>query len=197
MIDVVMEPCTAVFTGPTGCGKTKLVLDLLSCEYRGFFEYIVVLCPTIWWNRTYLDRRFLWVDCGVFMIDPGEKLFEYVGKISGMLAGCQVLFVVDDVIANEVLDKKRQPLLELAVSGRHRQHSLWLLTQSYTAIPKNLRRQKKMVFMFYPNERSDLKLIDEETNLIDDWDEIKKKLKKDKHSCLYIRLDHPRTYSIC
>ena len=35
--------------------------------------------------------------------------------------------------------------LELAISGRHRGHSLWLLTQSYTAVPNNIRRQAKML----------------------------------------------------
>ena len=71
------------------------------------------------------------------------------------------------MITDETLDKRRQPLLELAISGRHRKHSLWLLTQSYTALPKNLRRQKKMVFIWYPSEKSDLKMIDEETNLME------------------------------
>ena len=51
--------------------------------------------------------------------------------------------MIDDIIADETLDKRRQPLLELAISGRHRQHSLWLLTQSYTAVPNNIRRQEK------------------------------------------------------
>ena len=83
-----------------------------------------------------------------------------------MLSGEETLFIVDDMIADGTLDKKRQPLLELAISGRHKKHSLWLLTQSYTALPKNLRRQKKQSFIWYPSEKSDLKMIDEETNLI-------------------------------
>ena len=77
-----------------------------------------------------------------------------------MLAKEETLFIVDDMIADETLDKKRQPLLDLAISGRHRRHSLWLLTQSYTAIPKNLRRQKKQLFLWYPAEKSDFKLAD-------------------------------------
>ena len=103
------------------------------------------------------------------------------------------------MIADESLDKKRQSLLELAISGRHRGHYLWLLTQSYTAIPKNLRRQKKQLFLWYPSEKSDLKLVDEETNLIPNAVELSKineKLKESKHACLYVRLEHPRTYKI-
>ena len=100
------------------------------------------------------------------------------------------------MISDKSLDKRRQPLLELAVAGRHRKHSLWLLTQVYVGIPKNLRRQCKMLFMWYPKERSDIKQIDEETNLIADWIEIKDQLKQSQHACLYIRLEHPREYKL-
>lgn len=129
----------------------------------------------------------------MFLIEPGNELFEWILKLSSLLAGEESLFVVDDMIADESLGKQRQSLLELAISGRHRKHSLWLLTQSYTALPKNLRRQKKQLFLWYPNERSDMKMIDEETNMISDWGEIKAELKKSKHACLYVRLEHPRT----
>jgi len=121
-----------------------------------------------------------------------------IEKLSKMLSGEEILFIVDDVIADETLDKKRQSLLDLAISGRHRKHSLWLLTQSYTAIPKNLRRQKKQIFVWYPSEKSDLKQLDEETNLMtpDDLASIKEQLKSEKHACLYVRLEHPRTFKV-
>jgi len=34
------------------------------------------------------------------------------------LSGKETLFIVDDVIADETLDKKRQSLLNLAISGK-------------------------------------------------------------------------------
>ena len=125
-------------------------------------------------------------------------MFEIIEKLSTKFSGEETLFIIDDMIADETLDKRRNPLLELAISGRHRQHSLWLLTQSYTALPKNLRRQKKQLFLWYPSEKSDLKTVDEETNLMtsDDLTEIKEQLKGGKHACLYVRLDHPRFFRI-
>ena len=193
-MNVVKEPCTAIFSGQTGCGKTNLVLKLLQNEYKNHFDYIVVLCPTLRWNKTYLECDLLWKDKDVFLVDPGGDLFQWIEKLSTLFSGFETLFIVDDVIADENLDKKRQSLLELAISGRHKRHSLWFLTQSYTAIPKNLRRQCKMLFTWYPKERSDLRLIDEESNVIDDWGPIKEDLKKSKHACLYIRLEHPRGF---
>ena len=123
---------------------------------------------------------------------------EIIKKLSSFFSGEETLFIVDDMIANETLNKKRQPLLDLAISGRHRKHSLWFLTQSYTAIPKNLRRQKKQLFVWYPSEKSDLKMIDEETNLMthDDLASVKEKLKREKHACLYVRLGHPIGFEI-
>ena len=53
----------------------------------------------------------------------------------------------NDIIADENLDKRRQPKLELAISGRHRGHYLWLMTKSYSGIPNNLRRQAKAIFV--------------------------------------------------
>ena len=198
MIDVVKEPHTAIFTGPTNCGKTKRVLDLIEGEYKGCFENIVILCPTIRWNKAYLERSWIWKDDYVYCIEPGDRLFEYVKQLSKLFATEETLFIIDDCISDESLDKKRQPLLELAISGRHRNHSLWLLTQSYTAIPKNLRRQKKQLFMWYPNERSDFKLVDDETNVIpqSELEKVKSRLNDSKHACLYIRLEHPRKFEI-
>ena len=141
MTNYVKEPHTAIFSGPTGCGKTQKVLDLIEEEYKHHFDNIVILCPTLRWNKTYLERSWIWRDDFVFCFEPSGNLFEFIEKLSSLLSGEETLFIIDDMI-DETLDKRRQPLLELAISGRHRKHSLWLLTQSYTALPKNLRRQK-------------------------------------------------------
>ena len=196
MINYVKEAHTAIFSGPTSCGKTQRVLDLIEKEYKGHFDNIVILCPTLKWNRTYLERPWVWKDNYVFCFEPKGNLFEFIEKLSTLFSGEETLFIVDDVIADETLDKRRNPLLELAISGRRRKHSLWLLTQSYTAIPKNLRRQKKQLFVWYPSEKSDLKMIDEETNLMEAHDllKIKEQLKNEKHACLYVRLEHPRFF---
>ena len=121
-----------------------------------------------------------------------------IEKISNQLAGSKTLFLINDIIADEALYKRRQPLLELAISGRHRQHSLWLLTQSYTAIPNNIRRQAKMLYIWYPKNRTDLNTIHEENDVID-MEELardKAQLKRGKHTCLIMRMEHPRAFEI-
>ena len=110
----------------------------------------------------------------------------------------KTLFLIDDIIADKTLDKRRQPLLELAISGRHRGHSLWLLTQSYTAIPNNIRRQAKMLYVWYPKNRTDLNTIHEENDAIgpEELSRVKEKLKWGKHTCLIMRMEHSRAYTI-
>ena len=121
-----------------------------------------------------------------------------IEKISNLLTGDKTLFLTDDIIADETLDKRRQPLLELAISGRHRAHLLWLLTQSYTAIPNNIRRQAKMLYIWYPKNRTDLNTIHEENDVIgqEELARVKAQLKRGKHTCLIMRMEHPRGYMI-
>ena len=121
-----------------------------------------------------------------------------IEKISNLLARSVTLFLINDIIADEALDKCRQPLLELAISGRHRGHSLWLLTQSYTAIPDNIRRQAKMLYIWYPKNRTDLNTIHEENDIIEmgELANVKEVLKWSKHTCLIMRMEHPRAYMI-
>ena len=130
---------TALFVALTGVGKTNLSLDLIESEYRDQFNFIVIICPTLEHNETYKSQGWVWNDPDVIPIKPDNNLYYLIEKISKMLAGSKTLFLTDDIIANEALDKHRQLLLGLAISGRHRVHFLWLLTQSYTAIPNNIR----------------------------------------------------------
>ena len=121
-----------------------------------------------------------------------------IEKISNLLAGDKTLFLIDDIIANEALDKHHQPLLELAISGPQRGHSLWLLTHLYTAVPNNIRRQAKMLYVWYPKNRTDLNTIHEENDVIgpEELARAKAELKRGKHTCLIMRMEHPRAYKI-
>ena len=121
-----------------------------------------------------------------------------IETISDLLTGDKTLFLIDDIIANETLNKSHQPLLELAISRRHRGHSLWLLTQSYTAVPNNIRRQAKMLYVWYPENRMDLNTIHEENDVIgpEELARVKAPLKWGKHTGLIMRMEHPRVYTI-
>ena len=193
------EPHTALFVAPAGVGQTHLAFDLLEKEYKNYFDFIIIICPTLKHNETYRSRKWVWTDPEVILINPGNSLYSWIEKIGNLLAGSKTLFLIDDIIADETLDKRRQPLLELAISGRHKGHSLWLLTQSYTAVPKNIRRQAKMLYIWYPKNRTDLNTNHEENNVIETPEElvnVKKQLKLGKHTCLIMKIEPSRAYEI-
>ena len=193
MTGYIKKPHTAIFTGQTGCGKTHIVLELIEKECKKHFDFIVIIYPTLRDNATYLSRKWIKTDDNVWLVDPKDNLYQRIKMLSELLRFLEVLFIMDDIIANESLDKRKQPLLELSISSRHRGHYLWLLIQSYSAIPKNLRRQAKAIFVWYPKERGDLKMIHDENDVITD-DElvvVRGLLKKSKHACLYIRNEFP------
>ena len=153
MTPYIKDPHTTIFTGPTGCGKSDLVLDLIEKEYSKHFDYIISICPTLRWKKTYnkvwlIDPKYIirrTLRCNKIVLEKVNGLYYWIEKLSQWLACSETLFIIDDIIADEGLDKRGQSLLELAISGKHRDHYLWLLTQSYSAIPKNLRRQAKDV----------------------------------------------------
>ena len=187
----------AIFIGQTECGKTHLVLDLIENQYNNHFDYIVIICPTLQENDSYHAKEWIKNDDKVWLVDPKDNLYHWIRKLSGLLRFLEELFIIDD-IANESLDKRRQPLLELSISGRHRGHYLRLLTQSYTAIPKNLKRQAKAIFVRYPKEKADLKTIHNEiyelTN--DELVVVRGILRKSKRACLYIPNEFPGGFKL-
>ena len=189
---------TSLFVAPTGVGKTHLALSLVETEYRNHFDFIVIICPILRYKPTYKSRSWVWNDPDVIPIEPSNQLYYLIEKISNLLAGDKTLFLIDDIIADETFDKHQQPLLKLAISGRQRGHSLWLLTQSYTAIPNNIRRQAKMIYVCYPKNRMDLNTIHEENDVIgpEELARVKEKLKQGKHTYLIMRMEHPRAYMI-
>ena len=118
------EPHIALFIAPTGVGKTHLALSSLEREYKNHFDFILIICPTLKHNETYRSRKWVWTDPEVILIEPGNNLYCWIEKIGNLLAGSKTLFLIDDIIANETLDKRKQPLLDLAISGKHKKHLL-------------------------------------------------------------------------
>ena len=106
MTGYIKKPHTSIFIGQTSCGKTHLVLELIEKEYNKHFDYIIIICSTL--------RDKIW------LVEPKDNLYQWIKKLSEMLQFFEVLFIIDDIIANESLDKRTQPLLELSISGSHR-----------------------------------------------------------------------------
>ena len=198
---------SAIISGETMSGKTEHVLNLLENEYQGFFTYIVIICPNWTNNSAYLNRTWIFnYPEQVYMIDPEEWFpdkedqfqlaIKVFWEIFGKMDDSQVLFLIDDSIAEEGIDKKRSSLTKLACSGRHDNCSLWILTQAYVAVPKTIRRQVKWLSTFYCKDEDDFDTIMKENKVVpkEKRAELNTKLEKNQYSKLNLFLHPPRVY---
>ena len=127
---------SAVITGQTGCGKTFFVLDLLEKEYQCVFENIVILCPTVEWNKAYKTRSWIGdvrspkdksIIVKPVLPDGTEKLQELLRLFFVRFAGSPTLYIIDDCSATKELTKKKDMLSQLAFSGRHAEQSVCVI----------------------------------------------------------------------
>ena len=72
-------PHSAMFVGGTACRKTEFLLQLLETIYKNHFEFIMILCPTILDNKTYLSRKWICDNKNVCIVCGVEgKINEWI-----------------------------------------------------------------------------------------------------------------------
>ena len=126
---------------------------MLEGPYWGFIQHIVVLCPTVRHNKTYQQCPLLWTDPEVYLRDPGERLHDYLRAFYHVFMDEPMLYIFDDCSASTALTKKKDMLSMLASSGRHAEQSVWVLTQKYSSVLKDLCEQTHWVCLFHYKDR--------------------------------------------
>ena len=157
----------------------------------------------------YTDKYALWLDFrtiddnrlhGIFIVcDVEGKLNEWIKLFKNTLKGHQTLFIIDDCSAEGEINKKQDALSELAFSGRHRNHSLWVLTQKYNSVSKDVREQIKWLCLFFTKYRDSLEDCLRENNVIPDKNErdrLKKCLQDRPYSKLILKCYQPTGYHL-
>ena len=100
----IKKPHITIFIG-------QIVLELIEKEYNNHFDYIIIICPTLRENETYHAKKWIKNGDKVWLVEPKESLYQWIKKLSELLRFLELLFIIHDIIANESLDKRRQPLL--------------------------------------------------------------------------------------
>ena len=90
----------SIFIGQKGCGKTHLVIEFIEKEYNKHFDFIVIICPTLRENSTYHAKAWIKTDGNVWLVDPKYNLYQWIKKLSELLQFFEVLFIIDDIVAN-------------------------------------------------------------------------------------------------
>ena len=190
---------SAIVCGQTGCGKTAFILDLLEGPYQGFFRYIVILCPTIEHNKTYKQCPWLWTDPEVYVLDPGERLHDYLWAFYLVFKGEPTLFIIDDCSATKALTQKKDMLSELAFSGPHADQSIWVLTQKHNAVLNDLREQTHSVCLFHCKDRDSFDEACSENDVILTREQralVRQRLVERKQAKLLLKTDQPDAYMV-
>ena len=90
-----------IFTGPTGCGKNHLVLNMIEKECNNHLDFIIIICQTLHcWIR---HDEYVW------LIEPKDKLYHCIEKLPFLSSRSEILFIIDDAVADESLDKRDNP----------------------------------------------------------------------------------------
>ena len=104
--------------------KFHLVFDLIEKECNKHLNYIIIICPTLQWNKTCHSKACIKNDDKVWFIEPKgiirrtlrcnkivfEKvngLYYWIEKLSQLLVCSETLFIIDDIIADKGLHKRR------------------------------------------------------------------------------------------
>jgi GTPase SAR1 family protein len=193
-------PFNMLISGITGCGKTHLILDLLETEYRNKFDYIIIICPTFAYNKTY-HRKFILNDPDVFAIAIIDKLNEILDVVLKKFGDIkeQTLIIIDDCANLYDAKLKATALTKLAFHGRHINLSTWVITQKYNAIVKDFRENIKVLILFYDKDKESRDSAFKENDIgitTIEKDSIVKKLKNDVNCKLVMRLFPPFNYTV-
>lgn len=76
MTGYIKDPYAAIFIGPRGCGKSYLVLNLAEQEYNKHYDYIIIICPTLGWNKAYHAMAWIKYDDKGCLIEPKGNLCQ-------------------------------------------------------------------------------------------------------------------------
>lgn len=110
MTTYIKDSYTVIFSGPTCWGKSYMGPDLIEKEYVSYIMATSSLSAQCW-NKTYHVTGQIKHYDKIWLIKTEDKIYHWIQKFPQLLAGSETLFIIDDTIADEGLDKLRQYLL--------------------------------------------------------------------------------------
>ena len=109
------------------------------------------------------------------------------------------LYIIDECSALTALNKKKDMMSMFAFSGRHAEQSVWVLTQTYNSVLKDLREQKRWVCLFHCKDRDSFEVCLRENDVIPTREQrafMLQQLAETKHAKLLLKTDQPVCYTV-
>ena len=98
----------------------------------------ITICPTVAENLDYQNRKWIWNDNRVYINDLRDSTLHETIKI--YQEGCSV---TKELKYRKHENDNKCMISELAFSGRHANHSCWILSQKYNSVLKKIQRAAK------------------------------------------------------
>ena len=132
-------------------------------------------------------------------LTPGERLHDHLRAFYHVFMGEPTLYIIDDCSASTALTKKKDMLSMLAFLGRHAEQSVWVLTQKYNSVLKDLREQTRWVCLFHCKDCDSFEDCLRENDVIPLREQrvlVRQQLAETKHAKLLLKTDQPVCYIV-
>tara|TARA_R110000868_G_C10961362_1_gene768522 strand:- start:3170 stop:4102 length:933 start_codon:yes stop_codon:yes gene_type:complete len=147
------HPASIIFNGRSGSGKSNLCVNLLTRKqfYKDYFDLVFFFSKTAKADDLpeylNLDSKRIYTD---FKPEVFQHIFETQEKIiedKGIHKSPKILIILDDCISDKKFLNSGY-LVKLFIQNRHLNISTWLMSQSFTRVPRVCRLQASSLFIF-------------------------------------------------
>ena len=135
------KPSTILIIGPSGCGETcALLYEIIEKEHRKEFDYILIIRPTTWINKTYNQWKYLTDIDKIGLEISSDKLNLILKHIIDIYSGLRTAVIIGDMSDSTEQHHGHNMLSYLGYSGRHHNFSLFILSQKLNSISAGMRQ---------------------------------------------------------
>ena len=193
------HPYRILIIGGSGSGKTNALLNLINHVLNIDNIYLYSKIHT---KQNFYSKNMKMLEQSILMIQKLLLSIQTIWMIKDYDPNKKrkILIVFDDMIADMLSNKKLNPIVtELFIRGRKLNISLVFITQSYFAVPKNIRLNSTHYFvMKIPNKRELQQIAFNHSSDIDfqDFMNLYKKSTAEPYSFLVIDTTLPSDNSL-
>ena len=162
----MIPPGLTLFCGSTGSGKTVSICNILSKKsmLKGYFDKIIIFCLS---PCPMLQDCLQLKDKDIINDDDPAKLRTILNKQKELVKTDKfetiphVLIILDDMAQSRTFLRSKA-LQELAFASTHAKISVWITTQSYMQIPRNVRINAHSILLFSGCKLSEIDRFEDE-----------------------------------
>lgn len=162
----MVPPGLTLFCGSTGSGKTVSICNILSKKsmLSGYFDKIIIFCLS---PCPMLQDCLQLEDKDIINDDDPAKLRTILNKQKELVKTDKfetiphVLIILDDMAQSRTFLRSKA-LQELAFASTHAKISVWITTQSYMQIPRNVRINAHSILLFSGCKLSEIDRFEDE-----------------------------------